>query len=143
MKRLAIMLAGLATMGAAGAPTADLKVELSGLRSAKGMVHLCLTSNQQRFLDCKGDPAAVARTIPAGKAHSLDLGLVKPGHYALLIVHDENNNGRLDMTMGIPREGFGFSNNPSMRPRAPRWEEIRFTMPEAALTKQVRIRYVL
>ena len=143
MKRVAMVLAALATMGAAKGPAPDLKVELSGLRSAKGVVHLCLTGNQQRFLDCKGDPAAVARTIPAGKAHSLDLGTVKPGTYALLIVHDENGNGRLDMMMGIPREGFGFSNNPAMRPRAPRWEEIRFTMPEAALTQQVRIRYVL
>jgi uncharacterized protein (DUF2141 family) len=143
MKRVIVVLAGLATMGAASPPPGDLKVELNGLRSAKGVVHLCLTANQQQFLTCKDDPAAVARTIPAAKAGSLDLGLVKPGTYALLIVHDENNNGRLDMTMGIPREGFGFSNNPAMRPRAPRWEEIRFTMPQAALTQQVRIRYVL
>lgn len=144
MKRIISVLAGIA-LGGAAAPHqgADLKIELTGLRSDRGVVHLCLTANHQRFLACKDDPAAVARTVPAGRAHQLDLGTVSPGTYALLIVHDENRNGRLDMMMGIPREGFGFSNNPAMRPRAPRWDEIRFTMPPAAMRQQVRIRYVL
>ena len=144
MKRIISVLAGIA-LGGAAAPHqgADLKIELTGLRSAKGVVHLCLTSSQQRFLSCKEDRSAMARTVPAGHAQKLDLGTVRPGTYALLIVHDENGNGKLDMMMGIPREGFGFSNNPAMRPRAPRWDEIRFTMPPAAMRQQVRIRYVL
>lgn len=142
--RLALAaLAGLATMGAEAPSGADLKVQLSGLRNDRGVVHFCLTSSARRFLDCKGDRSAVARTVPAGKAQMLDLGTVRPGTYALLIVHDENRNGRLDMMMGIPREGFGFSNNPAMRPRPPRWEEIHFTMPPAATRQQVRVRYVL
>jgi uncharacterized protein (DUF2141 family) len=143
MKRVMVALAALGTMGADAPAGSDLKVELSGLRSGKGVVHLCLTASEQRFLTCKEDRSAVARTIPAGQAQRLDLGSVRPGTYALLIVHDENGNGRLDMMMGIPREGFGFSNNPAMRPRAPKWEEIRFTMPAASLKQQVRVRYVL
>lgn len=128
---------------APAAPASDLRVQLTGLRSAKGMVHLCLTSSATRFLKCKGDDATVARTVPAAKADHFDLGPVKPGTYALLIVHDENRNGKLDMTFGIPREGFGFSNNPAMKPRPPRWEEIRFTVPANPTVQQVRVRYVL
>ena len=143
MNRILVALAALATMGADAPAGADLKVELSGLRSGKGVVQLCLTSSERRFLTCKEDRSAVARTIPAGTAQRLDLGIVRPGTYALLIVHDENGNGRLDMMMGIPREGFGFSNNPAMRPRPPKWDEIRFTMPATPLKQQVRVRYVL
>jgi uncharacterized protein (DUF2141 family) len=144
MKKVIIAVGALATVGAGSPPPpSDLRVELNGLRSARGVVHLCLTSSEQRFLKCKNDRSAVARTIPAGKAQRLELGQVRPGTYALLIVHDENENGKLDMMMGIPREGFGFSNNPSVRPRAPRWEEIRFTMPPSGLKQQVRMRYVL
>lgn len=143
MKRLLMMLAGLPLLGAGAPQGGDLKVELSGLRNAKGVVHLCLTTSQQRFLRCKDDRSAIARTIPAGQARQLDLGLVRPGTYALLIVHDENGNGKLDMMMGIPREGFGFSNNPPMRPRPPKWEEIHFAMPPSALRQDIRIRYVL
>lgn len=139
----ALSLLGAATAGAAPAAGADLQVQLSGVRSAKGLVHLCLSANPQRFLDCKSDPTAVTRTVPAAGVGRIDLGAVKPGTYALLVVHDENRNGKLDMMMGIPREGFGFSNNPAMKPRAPKWDEIRFTMPAAPAVQQVRVRYVL
>ncbi|GAA4012954.1 DUF2141 domain-containing protein [Sphingomonas swuensis] len=142
---ISLALAALALTGAAApnAGGADLRVEIQGLRNAKGVVHLCLSGNAQRFLDCKGDRSALARTVPAGQAAALDLGRVRPGNYALLVVHDENSNGKLDMMMGIPREGFGFSNNPAMRPRAPRWEEIRFIMPAAPAKQDIRVRYVL
>lgn len=147
MKRQYLALGALILTGAqAPAPvanSADLQVQLSGLRSAKGVVHLCLTSDQMRFLKCKESGTTIARTIPAGEAQALDLGMIKPGNYALLIVHDENGNGKLDMMMGIPREGFGFSNNPAMRPRAPKWDEIRFSMPARPTTQSIRIRYVL
>ncbi len=147
MNRLIIACAALSLTAAAPEPMAsvggDLVVQLTGLRSAKGKVHLCLTSSATRFLKCQDDRGALARTVAAGHAQSFDLGRVRPGAYALLIVHDENANGKLDMMMGIPREGFGFSNNPAMKPRAPKWDEIRFTMPAAALKQQVRIRYVL
>ena len=147
MVMAAALLTATATMSAGArlpsAPGADLQVQLSGLRSGKGMVHLCLSANATRFLHCKDDPAAVSRSVPAAAAERLDLGAVRSGTYALLVVHDENRNGRLDMTLGIPREGFGFSNNPAMKPRAPKWEEIRFTVPPAPSVQQVRIRYVL
>ena len=143
----ASLLAAVATIGAgvpaASRPGADLQVQLSGLRSNKGTVHLCLTASPARFLQCKGDPAAISRSVPAGSAGRLDLGNVRAGTYALLVVHDENRNGKLDMTLGIPREGFGFSNNPALKPRSPKWEEIRFTVPTTPSVQQVRIRYVL
>ncbi|GAA4003290.1 DUF2141 domain-containing protein [Sphingomonas humi] len=146
IKVAAALLAAVATIGA-GAPGpragADLQVQLSGLRSAKGTVYLCLSANPATYLKCKDDPSSVSRSIPAGSAGRLDLGAVKAGTYALLVVHDENRNGKLDMMFGIPREGFGFSNNPAMKPRAPKWEEIRFTMPATATVQQVRVRYVL
>lgn len=37
---------------------------------------------------------------------------IPPGTYALAVIHDENMNGVLDTNaLGIPREGYGFSND--------------------------------
>ena len=37
---------------------------------------------------------------------------IPPGTYALAIIHDENMNGKLDTNwLGIPTEGYGFSND--------------------------------
>ena len=35
------------------------------------------------------------------------------GNYAVQVMHDENENNKLDTNfMGMPIEGYGFSNNP-------------------------------
>jgi len=133
----------LLTIGAAPPPPSELTLQLNGLRNAKGVVHVCLTSDAARFLDCQKVAGSVGRTLPAGQAGRIALGRVPAGTYALLVVHDENRNGKLDMMLGIPREGFGFSNNPAMKPRAPRWEEIRFALVPGTVTQTIRIRYVL
>jgi uncharacterized protein (DUF2141 family) len=37
---------------------------------------------------------------------------LKPGKYAVSVLHDANKNKDLDKNkLGLPREGFGFSNN--------------------------------
>ena len=37
---------------------------------------------------------------------------LKTGTYAFRYIHDENNNKEMDTNwLGIPREGYGFSNN--------------------------------
>jgi uncharacterized protein (DUF2141 family) len=47
-----------------------------------------------------------------GAQASCDFGDIPAGTYALAVVHDENMNGKLDTNLfGIPREGYGFSND--------------------------------
>ncbi len=37
---------------------------------------------------------------------------IAPGTYALAVIHDENMNGKLDTNwLGVPTEGYGFSND--------------------------------
>ena len=37
---------------------------------------------------------------------------IPSGNYAISVYHDVNENGKLDMNfLGIPKEGFGFSND--------------------------------
>jgi uncharacterized protein (DUF2141 family) len=116
---------------------------LEGLRNANGTVRLCLTRDPAHFPACNGDPAAIRRSVPAARAGNIRLGDVGPGTWALSVVHDENDNSRLDRFMGIPREGFGFSRNPRMRMGPPRFEEARFPVAGASLRQVVRMNYLL
>jgi uncharacterized protein (DUF2141 family) len=59
------------------------------------------------------------------------------------VIHDENNNHKLDTFAGIPREGFGFSRNPSVTFGPPRFAAARFTLSSDADRQQVRMRYLL
>jgi uncharacterized protein (DUF2141 family) len=68
---------------------------------------------------------------------------VAPGDYALALLHDENGNGKLDSFAMIPKEGFGFSNNPKIRFGAPRFAETRFAVGAGTTRQTVRMRYLL
>lgn len=50
------------------------------------------------------------------------------GSYAILVFHDENNNGTLDMDGNMPSEAFGYSNYIMMRP--PTWKNCSFEVNE-------------
>lgn len=124
------------------APAGQLDVQLTGLRSAKGFVRLCLTPNPGRFPDCTGDPAAISRSLPASSSSTRFDG-VPSGDYAVAIIHDENGNGRLDTFAGVPREGFGFSRNPKISFGPPRFDAASFAIGTAPVRQEVRIRYFL
>ena len=136
------MLAPLALLLPAASPTASLEIDVVKLRSAKGMLRICLTARPQSFPDCKDDPRAVSRSVPATEPVVTFEGLA-PGNYAAAIIHDENGNKKLDTLMGIPREGFGFSRNPAIGFGPPKFDAARFAVDGAAKPQQVRMRYLL
>ena len=124
------------------APTYDVTVEIDGLRDSKGVVQLCLTSQRGAFPQCKKGSAMTA-TVAASKAGVRHVfHNVPAGTYAIAAFHDANRNGKLDRMMAMPTEGFAFSENPPMRPRAPHFEEADFTVA-GHKTEKLRVRYIL
>jgi uncharacterized protein (DUF2141 family) len=105
-------------------------------------VHLCLTRSPDHFPDCTGDPDAIRRTLPANQAARIGFD-IPPGAYALSAIHDENGNGRLDTSLGIPREGFGFSNNPHIWFGPPSFAAARFLLPAGGAALNVTMKYML
>jgi len=126
----------------ASAPKAGaLEMEFVNLRSAKGVLQICLTADPADFPDCRNAANAIRRTIPAGAPHLRIEGLA-PGDYAIAVIHDANGNAKLDTMLGIPREGFGFSRNPAIGFGPPRFSAARFALGTGAEKQQVRIRYL-
>lgn len=146
MNRLAALglslLTAAAPLSAAPGPS-ELAVATAGLRNAKGVVHFCLTRAASRFLDCQKDPHSARLTVAAAHAGRVAFRDLMPGTYALLAFHDENGNEKLDMTLGIPREGFAFSNNPTIRMRAPTFAEVQFNLAPGGASQAIRFKYVL
>ncbi|WP_404335765.1 DUF2141 domain-containing protein [Sphingomonas sp. MMS12-HWE2-04] len=119
-----------------------LEIDFTGLRSAKGVLQICLTRDPSDFPDCRNAASAIKRTVSAAHPRLRIEGLA-PGDYALAVIHDANGNARLDTMLGIPREGFGFSRNPAIRFGPPRFSAARFALGTDAQIQQVRIRYLL
>ncbi|MBS0505578.1 MAG: DUF2141 domain-containing protein [Proteobacteria bacterium] len=133
-------LTGLILVSAA--PPGEVDLGISGQRSAKGLIRICLTRDPAHFPGCTDDPAAQKRSVPARQS-ALRFEGVPSGAYAVSLFHDENANGRLDTMLGIPREGFGFSRNPPIRFGPPRFAAARFAVTSGAAQQQVRLKYLL
>ncbi|HHT22538.1 MAG TPA: DUF2141 domain-containing protein [Bacteroidales bacterium] len=53
------------------------------------------------------------------------------GVYGLSVLDDENDNGKMDYNLlGIPKEGFGFSNFYLKRLRKPKFADFSFTVED-------------
>jgi uncharacterized protein (DUF2141 family) len=143
MQRLPLVAAAAVTwaMLAAAAPVTRLDVEVDNLRSAKGMIRICLTADPDNFPACIDDANALTRSVPASVRTTSFPGLPQRG-YALAIIHDENSNSKLDTIAGIPREGYGFSRNAAVRFGPPRFSAARFMVAGDAELQQVKMRYI-
>ncbi len=62
-----------------------------------------------------------------GKDVSFEFSDIKPGTYAIAVIHDENRNGELDSNFfGIPTEGYGFSSGAEVTKSSPSFSDALF-----------------
>jgi len=134
--------------GAAPAPPAHgvkVAVTITDLRNADGRVLACMTSREDRFPRCRGVQTAYTTSVPAHRgALVVNFADVKPGRYAIALLHDENGNGKADRALGMmPKEGFGFSNDAPVKMGPPKFDAAAFHLGEANKSVKIRMRYVL
>ena len=102
-----------------------LTVHVRGFRNADGGAVAYLHGSEDTF-PRKFDQATKTRRVATLNSTSTTLRFrdVPPGSYALVVVHDENGNGKLDKNLvGFPKEGIGVSNVAKGRPS---WAQAKF-----------------
>lgn len=115
-----------ASLIAASGPPPSLEISVTGLRSMKGNVLTCVTATPKYFPNCSKDPQAAKITVSALEAKDFKVILPRDGTYAIALLHDENSNRKLDKALFIPKEGFGFSNNPAVVTGPPKFQSAAF-----------------
>ena len=120
----------------------SVTVHVTGLRSTRGQVLACLVSVAADFPDCSRDATSRRMRVPAGEAATIVFAPVPAGTYAVSVLHDENGNGRADMALMIPKEGFGFSRNPAIAFGPPRFSRASFGVNGASVQQTIRMRYI-
>lgn len=85
--------------------TADLTVVAEGIRSNEGVIYMELS-------DETGQAWSSVKVVIKEKQAQWTFTEIPRGKWAVRLFHDENSNGKMDTNfLGIPREGYGFSNN--------------------------------
>jgi uncharacterized protein (DUF2141 family) len=106
-----------------------LRVELENLRNEEGSIRYLVFDKEEGYPD-KNELAVKEGSLEVIKAkEGIVIENLPEGEYSFSIIHDENNNNRLDTNfLGIPKEGFGFSNNPTVIFGAPSFSKCKFDL---------------
>lgn len=124
------------------ARTGEIDLLLLGFRSPDGHAVVSLYSDTKGFPD-QVDKSLLTQVvdIDADRA-SVRLGPLAWGRYAISVLHDENDDGRMNSSwLGTPREGFGFSGYPEYRFGQPDYQETAFLLATERLDMTIKIRY--
>jgi len=122
-------------------PLATLRIEVTDLHNRKGQLIFGV------FKSADGFPTKSEKSVN-WQVKKIDGPRVEftaqlpPGRYGASVLHDENNSGDMDRNLaGIPKEGYGVTNNPKPRFRAARFDEALFTLPQDGATLKISVQY--
>lgn len=137
----ALLVLASAAVAEAGCP--GIHVDILGIRNDRGVVACALFESADGF---PADYLRRATSIVVARVRDTqtrcDFPAVTPGTYALAVVHDENMNGRLDRNrLGIPEEGYGFSNDARGFLGAPSFPAAGFRYDGSRLELSISLEY--
>ncbi len=130
---------------AASLKSQNVEVTISGLRSEKGQIILGVFTSEEAF---EKEESILEKRVPKNGSDrgSMTISLtLESGVYGISVLDDENNNGKMEFNfLGIPREGFGFSDYYHTGLTKPKFTLYRFSIGGDTTRKvSVRIRYIL
>lgn len=139
----ALCLAGVAASAPAQSPCPGIHVKILDIRNSSGAVACALfessTGFPTEFLNSATRIMVIRIRESQARCDFLDIA---PGSYALAVIHDENLNGKLDVNwLGLPSEGYGFSNGARAVLGAPSFSAASFAYDGRNLDLTISLHY--
>lgn len=138
-----LVFANLPVLTFAQSPCPGIHVKILNIRNSTGTVACALFESQEGFPNKFLHFATNIMIIKIRKSQArCDFEDIPPGTYAMAVVHDENMNGKLDADwIGIPTEGYGFSNNASVSLGAPSFSAASFEYDGRSIDMTLMLHY--
>lgn len=117
----------------------QLEVVVTGIKNGEGDIRVGIFSDKETFLK----KAVYGKVVEAKEGSIKVIIELEKGVYGVSVIHDENKNGDLDSSfIGIPREGFGFSNNAMGTFGPPRFEKASITVENGKMSISIAMKYL-
>jgi uncharacterized protein (DUF2141 family) len=121
----------------------NLTVEIDGLKNRDGQVCLSVFSSSRGFPNQDKEAIQSQCTSIADLPVRVTFKDLRPGNYAVAVLHDANADNKANRNFfGVPTEGFGFSRNPAIRTRAPKFGESVFLVAGVNTDVQIQLQYL-
>jgi uncharacterized protein (DUF2141 family) len=121
-----------------------IQLIITNIRNKEGLIRVGVFYSNKGYPDRpRHSFSQVKDTISSGELR-LFIPVKEPCSVGFSILDDENGNGKMDYFLGIiPKEGFGFSNNPKITSRkAPPFNEVLINFTGGKKEVKVNMKYI-
>ncbi len=126
-------------------PVSDtwVNVTIDGVRNGNGLMAVTLYADEPRKFLVKKGSMYVGRVDATAPETKMCLFVPKPGVYVLAVYHDEDSSTTIKRSgmLGLPEEGFGFSNNPPTIASIPSFRSVRLNIAKSGLSTRIHLKY--
>ncbi len=118
-------------------------VTVEKVRNSKGLITAVLYGDDPKTFLKQGARLDRIRVEAQEGETQLCLRAPAAGRYSIALYHDENGNKKFDQDfLGVPTEGYGFSENPGFRFGKPDLDETLFTIDSDAVSLRISLLYL-
>ena len=122
--------------------TGNIIVPITGFRNDKGVIKVALFNNKNGFPDKGNKAIKVLDGIIENKKSEVIFQNIPYGVYAIGIFHDEDKNGKMKTGLfGIPKEGYGASNNAKGFMGPPKYDDAKFELKSSTTNIEIKVCY--
>ena len=119
----------------------SLQIEFTGIGNSNGMITIGINTSPEGWprkphMDPNWKKTNIVDGVFIATVENLPYGT-----YAISVLDDENSNLEMEMFMGIPKEGWGFSKNPPFKLSAPKFDECSFRLDQPLKQITIDLRY--
>lgn len=138
-----LMFVNLSAVAFAQSPCPGIHVQVLNIRNSTGTVACALFESPVGFPSKYLRYATNVMAMKIRKTQArCDFEDIPPGTYAIVVIHDENMNGKLDTSLlGKPTEGYGFSNDAKGVLGSPSFSAASFTYDGQNLDLTISLHY--
>ncbi len=109
----------------------ELTMRITGVRQGKGDIFIAVFNSEEGFPNNTKKAVEFLGATPVDGKAELTIKNLTPGRYAIAMFQDTNNDGILNTNfLGIPKEGYGVSNNAFNTFSSPTYNDASFLFPQ-------------
>jgi uncharacterized protein (DUF2141 family) len=126
----------------ATAKGATITAKVAHFKNNSGQAMVALFKSDDGFPTKWAKAVTRATAKIKGRKATYSFKNVKPGAWALAVIHDANKNGKMDTNfLGIPKEGWGTSRNPRPTVGPPGFKDAKFMVKKGDRAFKILMTY--
>jgi uncharacterized protein (DUF2141 family) len=124
-------------------PEGDLVITFTDFRSEVGTISMGLYTHEKQWTDKPLQSFRWTKEDLNKGVLTVRVEALAYGKYACAVLDDEDDNQSMNYILGLPREGWGMSTNPSfLRLKAPAFEDVSFNLDAPVVRFEIKMNYL-